>query len=389
MRMCPVDQLNDGDVLGKSIFLANNRLLLGAGYRISPDIRHKLVEKGYSHVYIMEEGTDEVIPEDVISDQVRAEAQIALEDKVDRLKRLEAFQDMTADKVRETLRGGNLQQVELTYDLKKIVTEIVKDITASNVKFMASLMPKSQDRYFIDHAINTAVLAVLLGKQFRYTRDELLMLGLGAFLHDIGKVVIEQMTNGSGDDVAVTLYHEHPTFGYLLLKNDKGISPLVLQTVNQHHEQQDGKGFPIGLKGTNAAPVKQSAQNKGSMFRFAEVCAVANAYDRMLLSPSETTPRMPQDVIKELLAGAGTMYNRQVVESLVGIVPVYPVGSFVKILDIVDPTLIGCYGVVAKLNEQNLKRPTIIITANKYRKKIKPIIIDTAKLARLDLKLLL
>jgi hypothetical protein len=53
------------------------------------------------------------------------------------------------------------------------------------------------------------------------------------------------------------------------------------------------------------------------------------------------------------------------------------------------PTLTGCNGVVARVNEANLKRPTIIITANKYRKKIKPVIIDTTKLARLELKLII
>ena len=81
MRICSVDDLKSGDVLGKSIYLSNYTLLLGAGFRITDSIIAKLREKGYSHVYIMEEGTEEVLPEDIISEELRFEAKVKLEDK--------------------------------------------------------------------------------------------------------------------------------------------------------------------------------------------------------------------------------------------------------------------------------------------------------------------
>jgi HD-GYP domain-containing protein (c-di-GMP phosphodiesterase class II) len=387
--MCTVEEVREGDVLGKSIYMAGSRLLLGAGFRINGEIRQKLFEMGYTHVYIMEEGTEDVIPEDVISDEVRHEAKLRFADNVERLKQAAQFQQLTVEKLRETLEKGNLRNVEITVDVKNVIREILKDITASNTQYMTSILPRSKDLYFFDHAVNTAVLAILLGKRYRFGRDELFTLGLGAFLHDIGKVIIEQTVERSGVGSLESYYREHSTFGYLLLRNDPGLSPLVLQTVNQHHEQQDGNGFPIGLKGTNTPPVKEGSQTKGTIFRFAEICAVADGYDRLLLTPLDGGRRSPMDVIKEMLASAGTVYNRNIVESLIDIIPTYPVGSFVRIVDIVDPALTGCYGVVARVSETNIKRPTIIITANKYRKKIKPIIIDTTKLSRLELKLII
>ena len=44
MRMCAVNDLQAGDILGKSIVQANNRLLLGAGFRITNEIKAKLSE---------------------------------------------------------------------------------------------------------------------------------------------------------------------------------------------------------------------------------------------------------------------------------------------------------------------------------------------------------
>ena len=52
MRLCALKDLEDNMVLGKSIYQTNGKLLLGAGYRITPVVRGKLVERGYSHVYI-------------------------------------------------------------------------------------------------------------------------------------------------------------------------------------------------------------------------------------------------------------------------------------------------------------------------------------------------
>ena len=45
MRLCSVKDLKPGAVLGKSIFQSNNRLLLGAGFRITNLIKGKLIEK--------------------------------------------------------------------------------------------------------------------------------------------------------------------------------------------------------------------------------------------------------------------------------------------------------------------------------------------------------
>jgi len=388
MRMCSIQDLQPGDILGKSIYLPNNRLLLGAGYRVTSEIKMRLLEKGYSHIYIMEEGTEDVIPEDIISEKTRLEAKLKLEDKTEKIKKSFQFKEMSYAKVVESLEKGNLKDIEINYEMKKIIKDIINEISSTGAKFLNTIMIKSKDSFFFDHAINTTVLSILIGKKYKFCTKELVSLAMGTFLHDIGKIIIESLQQDKDNNGKIDYYKEHPTFGYLLLKNDKNVSPLVLQIVNQHHEQQDGKGFPIGLHGNNQPPTKSNTHKKGTIFRFAEICCVADAYDRKLLNPSEGEKLVPADVIKELLHGAGTVYNKSIVETLIGIIPIYPVGSFVRINNIVDLSLIGSYGVVAKINENNMKRPTIVITTNKYRKKIKPIIIDTSKLVNVELKLI-
>lgn len=93
--------------------------------------------------------------------------------------------------------------------------------------------------------------------------------------------------------------------------------------------------------------------------------------------------------MKALLMDTGTAYNKNVVGTLVSIVPHYPVGVYVKIKYIIDDSLIGYRGVVAKVNPEHLNRPTIILLHDKAKRRITPRIVDTSKLKQLELEMVL
>ncbi|MBT4485721.1 MAG: HD domain-containing protein [Candidatus Latescibacteria bacterium] len=389
MRLCSVSDVQEGMVLGKSIYQANNQLLLGAGYRISSIIKEKLVEKGYTHIYIMEEGTDEVIPEDIISDEIRLQAKAKISDKVKKIEDAFKFCDISRTKALDLLENGYLKNINITYDFRNLIEEIMKDISDVGSKFLNTVMIKSKDSYFVDHAINSTVLSIIIGKKYKFIKPELSTLALGTFLHDIGKIIIDRLKKDDEDNED-KLYKEHPTFGYLLLKNDSNVSPMVSQIVNQHHESQDGRGFPIGLKGQNLPPVKNDqGRKKGLIFRLAEICSVANAYDNLVLNPNADEKLSPQDVVKKMIANAGKVYNKDIIKTLSQVIAVFPSGAYVKITNLIDPSLIGSYGVVVKVNEEDFSKPIIIITTNKFNKKIKPVILDTSKLKVVELQLII
>lgn len=388
MRLCPLSEVEDEMVLGKSIYMMNGQLLLGAGFRITPEIREKLIGMGYSHIYISDEETKDVIPEDVISEELRLQAKTKLTDKVEEIRQLTRFQEMTVEKATELIETGYLQKVNISYEMRQIVREILKEMSTTGVKFQNTILFKAKDSYFFDHAINTTILSILIGNRFQFSRQELARLALGSFLHDIGKIVIDQIENNPLES-GRSLYREHPTFGYLLLKNSPDVSPMEIQTVNQHHEYQDGSGFPIGLFGENLPPIKSIQRRRGSIFRFAEICCVTSTYDNLVVNPFGENRRTPEDALRRIIVDAGKLYNKTVVSALHEIIPIFPVGSTVLIEDIIDPTLTGAYGVVAKINENRLNRPVIILTMNKLRMKIKPIMLDTSKLHNVKLKLLL
>ena len=389
MRLIPVNDLEDGMVLGKSIYTFNNKLMLGAGFRLTAAFRAKLVERGMTHIYIIEEGTEDVVPEDIISDEIRFQARSRIADTAEKIQNHFNIKDISRQKVFDLIQNGYLQKVNLTQDMKNVVVEILNDISAAGAGFLNTAMFKSKDSYSTDHAINVTILSILIGKKYGFTKSELVDLALGSFLHDFGKIVIEKMKPASAE-LSEELLSEHPTFGYLIVHNSRNASPIVSQIVNQHHENQDGSGYPIGLIGENLPPTSSVKRNtKNTIYRLAEICHVANAFDNIAMNPHDDTPVSPGDAIKQLVLGAGTKYNKHIVSTLTKVVPSYPVGAFVKIRYLLDSSLIGYRGVVARNNEQHLNKPQIILLFDRANKRIPPRLIDTSKLKNVELELIL
>ncbi|MFC1651144.1 HD-GYP domain-containing protein [Candidatus Latescibacterota bacterium] len=391
MRLCSVKDLDDGMVLGKSLYETNGKLLLGAGFRISDFMKSKLVSRKYTHVYIMEEGTDDIVPEDVISDELKMQAKLELASGVSEIQKQAKFQDVSLSKAKDLIKSGYLKDVNITLAMSNVVEDILRDISSAGANFAKMVMIKSEDSYFFDHACNTAVLAILIGKQYRFSKDELKSLALGTFLHDIGKKVLEQMKENEIPGKTADLYNEHPTFGYLLLDNSGGkVTPMETQIVNQHHELQDGSGFPIGLQGQNQPPVKTvNTDSKGRIYRLAEICCVVNAFDNMVYNPTKSKQLSQGQALKQMILDSGRLYNKNIVQTLLKVVPYYPVGISVKVVEIIDPLLIGYLGVVAKINEVDINKPVIVLIKDKFQKKIKPIVIDTSKLKHVELEVLI
>ena len=86
---------------------------------------------------------------------------------------------------------------------------------------------------------------------------------------------------------------------------------------------------------------------------------------------------------------AGSTFNKDIVRNFFHIAPIYPVGVYVKVANCDDSSLLGYCGVVAKINEENLNRPIIILIADNKLKRINPIKVNTSQLDKVILELIL
>jgi HD-GYP domain-containing protein (c-di-GMP phosphodiesterase class II) len=194
------------------------------------------------------------------------------------------------------------------------------------------------------HALNTSMLAILVGQEMNLPPAELHMLGLAGLLHDVGEYRMEQKLRYkpgllSGDE-RMSL-QRHPEYGKELLRRIPGLSADIALVVLQHHEQQDGSGYPHGLREDKILPL-------------AQILRVVDEYTYLINHPDRGRRRTPHGALSELYVARRKQLSEQVIIALVRVLSVYPPGTIVQLSD-------GNLGLVMTRNRDDRWRPLVTV----------------------------
>ena len=162
------------------------------------------------------------------------------------------------------------------------------------------------DIYTRGHSERVAMFSTRLAEKHGLPRDRIKKIYWAALVHDIGKIYIPQsILNKPGklDDDEYARIKEHPVKGYEMLKESKELEDIAW-IVLHHHERCDGKGYPFG-KRCDEIPLES------------RVIAVADAYDAMTSARAYREPLSFEKAIIELLNGAGTQFDPEIVRAFV------------------------------------------------------------------------
>ncbi|MGC2062525.1 MAG: HD-GYP domain-containing protein [Thermodesulfovibrionales bacterium] len=175
-------------------------------------------------------------------------------------------------------------------EAKEGISQIVDLIISDDATSKNLLTITSYDFYTYTHSVNVGVLSVLLSKMlFRESlAHDMHELGAGFFLHDIGKVRIDPaILNKSGrlTDEEMLKMKAHPYQGYKILKETEQLTEECRIIVMQHHERDDGTGYPNGLKGDD-------------IHVYGRICCIADVYDALTAERSYKQRLKPFEALK-------------------------------------------------------------------------------------------
>lgn len=326
MRYVPTFCLRDGMSLAKSIYAEDGVLLLCEGQKLHPQHIAHLANHGFQGVYIQDRISEEIEIRAVIDDDLRNSAAKTVKEI--------CVQGMTT--------GINPKMVEKA---EAAVRDIVDEIIDNRNLVVNMIDLKSYDDYTYYHSVNVGVLSIVLGVACGMNRSALYRLGLGALLHDIGKVFIDRKIiekRGPLTPEEFTEVKKHPELGYsYLLKSGFEFPATALNGILQHHERLDGSGYPNGLSGSQ-------------IHRFGRIIAVADVYDAMTSDRPYRAGMMPSEVIEFLMGGAGTLFDPEVVFLFTRKVAAYPLGTCVLLSN-------GLTAIVVENYEDCCLRPKVRI----------------------------
>ena len=316
MRQVSVNSLTIGDILGKTIYSSSGRILLGRGVKLTPLLIAKLRDMGISILYIEDDRFNDVMVEDVISEEHRRGAM-----------------DILEKSTRSVKLGKNLD----CFELRKVINKIVEEILFKKDILVNMMDMRSKDNQMFAHSVNVCVLSTVLGKAMSLDREQLETLANGAIMHDIGKVHLDSKLFLGGDltPAEEEILHTHTTLGFEELKKRKDLNLIIAHIAFQHHEHMNGTGYPRHLKAAEIHPL-------------AQIVGIADFYDRFTSDYGAEKRIMPHEACEILMGLAGTLYPLEMIRLFLKNIAAYPTGASVQLNT-------GEIGVVV---DQNLSMPT-------------------------------
>ncbi len=248
---------------------------------------------------------------------------------------------------------------ELFQEARSLFETVLKDIDSSKNDDIVNLLDiQAYDDYTYTHSLNVGVIGMVFAKHLNYDDEQIKEIGLGGFLHDVGKVKVpSELINKTGKLSAEefeTVQH-HAKIGYNLIKKSDTLNDYVKKIVLLHHEKHDGSGYPLKLEGDQIE-------------EHVAIIAIADYYDALTTERSYKKAFTMSETYNLIMKKSDVYFRSELVSLFLSKMGVfskerdhYPIGSFVLLnTDEVAK-------VVFKDNEMT-SRPGIEIVRNKKGK---------------------
>ena len=194
-----------------------------------------------------------------------------------------------------------------------------------------------------NHAVNVSVLSLLMGRYFALCESDMLDLGLGALLHDVGKSELPDRYRHREDHfnmAEISLYESHVASGSVHAQR-LGLSDGASTIIAQHHECSDGRGFPLGLTTERT-------------HMLARIVALVNTYDNLCNPTNVAQSITPHEAVAHLFTQNHKQFDTAILGAFIKMMGVYPAGSVVQLTD-------DRYALVVGVNSSRTLRPRVIV----------------------------
>lgn len=333
VRRYLIDEVEPGMELSGSLVTDNGKFALGEGTLLTPNLIERLKGWGVECVEVrvtIEGGEREPVR---LSEQQAAVSE-NYNETVSTLRR--SF---------ETVRF--FKQVPLQ-EMRELADTALDSFINTSGALNHLLIVHRKDDYTFHHSINVAVLCGILGRWLGYRGEELRELVMAGLLHDIGKtqIPLEILRKpGMLTGAEMEVMRLHTTRGYNLVK-DMGLPAAVTFAILQHHEREDGSGYPLKVAGERIHPM-------------AKIVAVADIYDAITSETVYRKKRTPFEAVEALMKDMYDKLDPNVCTAFLNNVRDYFIGNIVVLSD-------GREAEVVYLGQYTAARPVVKTTDGEF-----------------------
>ncbi|MEN6326652.1 MAG: HD-GYP domain-containing protein [Syntrophomonas sp.] len=326
MRRISIQDLQPGMIVARAIYSSDGRILLHADMILNETYIYRLHAAGILSVYIKDIFCDNIELQDVISEQTRTETIKVLKENFNHLE----------------------QQHKLNIRMFRTMVDRIIDELLVNRHILVNLTDiRSFDDYTFAHSVNVCILSIMTGVTMQYNDLKLKELGMGALLHDIGKIRVDREILQKPDDLTREEFEEvkrHSEYGFEILRKYDDLSLLSAHVAYQHHERWDGHGYPRKLAGEH-------------IHEYSRIVAVADVYDALLADRPYRPGYTVNQAMLILKQMSGIYLDSNCVNALLTNISSYPIGSIIELNT-------GEIGIVVDVNKEMPTRPVVRLIYN-------------------------
>ena len=331
MRLISINVVKAGMIVGRTIWNEAGHPLLQKGVVLTDRILFRLKQLHIKYVYIEDKISYGIEIEETIQPEVRNK----IVNKI--TKSFHSVKEVKSEQASFILEQQSKEIGVIVEDLLTTILDSEEVLTVLTDAYV-------YDEYLYQHSFQVTLYSLAIAKEMGYSSEDLRLIGIGAMLHDVGKLLIptdillkpERLTNEEYE-----IMKQHTRYGFDLLRNLHSVSLLVAHCAFQHHERIDGSGYPRGLVDFEIHP-------------FAKIIGVADVFDAVTSNRVYREKLLPSQGMDIIQAGSGTIFSPRVVEALCKSVVHYANGTVVRLSD-------GRRGIVSKQHMKHPDRPYLRI----------------------------
>ncbi|MBR7746027.1 HD-GYP domain-containing protein [Undibacterium baiyunense] len=224
----------------------------------------------------------------------------------------------------------------------KLVQGMLEGILNEEESAIRLLSEKAGEKTAL-HSVNVTLISLLLGKVLELSKEDMLELGIGALLHDVGKMELPDRLRWLDEHSSAAerqLYQSHVAHGVNIARKLQ-LSSHAMLLIAQHHEYADGSGYPGHISGEK-------------MTVLSRIISLVNRFDNLCNPINVAHAITPHEALSQLFTKSKTQSDTQTLTAFIKMMGIYPPGSVVQLSD-------ERYALVVSVNSERPIKPKVII----------------------------
>jgi len=348
MNSFPVEGIPPSSFFTKTVYLDQNFIITAPEMPFSPELAKTMTDWDFSEVLSDGEPNENYSPSEseVTVTSVSTITDNSTVKDLDKVQQAERFY-VSFQRYVETLFNEAMKKDKLNFNSVaenvKNACEYVRENRRFLMRAQKYIEPVRAEDFLVSHTVRSTILAIMIGLYLKLPSHRLIELGVTALLHEIGMIKLPPLLYQSSAPLSEQekkVMYTHPVLGYGILKaNDFPLTVSV--AVLEHHERENGNGYPQSLPGSKISV-------------YGKIIAVACSYEAISSKRPHREARDASTGILELLKNEGRQYDDTVVKALVYSLSIYPIGLYVMLSS-------GRKGQVVDVNPENPRYPIVQI----------------------------